>query len=179
MRYNIKHITRFTYETAISESVMEVRMQPRSEGPQRCLNFALTTSPASRVMTYQDFDGNTVHHFDIPGSHSLLTLTAEALVDCDAVKPLPYRLGPAGWSQLDALTADGSCWESLAPSTFARPTPLLDELRTEIGLERGHDPLVMLRRLMGEMYRRFDYVPQSTRVDSPIDDALKERRGVC
>jgi len=32
---------------------------------------------------------------------------------------------------------------------------------------------------MGEMYKRFEYAPQSTRVDSPIDDALKERRGVC
>jgi len=179
MRYNIRHITRFTYESAISESVMEVRMQPRSEGPQRCLHFALTTLPASRVMTYEDNDGNVVHHFDIPGSHALLTVTAEALVDCDAMRPLPYRLGPEGWSRLDAMTAAGVCWEYLAPSTFARATRKLEDLRTELGLERGNDPLVMLRRLMGEMYKRFEYAPQSTRVDSPIDDALTERRGVC
>jgi transglutaminase-like putative cysteine protease len=179
MRYHIHHITRFTYETTISESVMEVRMQPRSEGPQRCLNFALTTSPAARVMTYQDNDGNNVHHFDIPGSHALLTVTMDALVDCDPVRPLPYRLGPAGWAQLDALTAGGTYWEYLTASAFARPTPLLDHLKGELGLQRGNDPIVMLRRLMGEMYRRFEYAPQSTRVDSPIDDALKERRGVC
>lgn len=179
MRYTIRHITRFMYESSISESVMEVRMQPRSEGLQRCLNFALTTSPASRVMSYQDHDGNAVHHFDIPGSHSRLTVTMEALVDCDSVRPLPYRLGPAGWSQLDALTANGLYWEYLAPSRFARSTPSLDTLRRELGLERGNDPIVMLRRLMGEMYKRFEYAPQSTRVDSPIDDALAERRGVC
>lgn len=179
MRYNIRHVTRFTYESPISESVMEVRMQPRSEGPQRCLHFALTTAPASRVMTYEDHDGNVIHHFDIPGSHSLLTVTAEALVDCDVTRPLPYRLGPGGWSKLDAMTAAGACWEYLAPSTFSRSTPRLEDLRTELGLERGNDPLVMLRRLMGEMYRRFEYAPQSTRVDSPIDDALTERRGVC
>jgi transglutaminase-like putative cysteine protease len=29
------------------------------------------------------------------------------------------------------------------------------------------------------MFRRFEYSPRSTRVDSPIDDALKTRRGVC
>ena len=179
MRYNIRHITRFTYESPISESVMEVRMQPRSEGPQRCLEFALTTSPAARVLTYQDHGGNMVHHFDIPGSHALLTVSMEALIDCDAVRPLPYRLGPGAWGQLDALTADGACWEYLAPSVFARSTPLLDALRAELALERGNDPMVMLRRLMGEMFQRFEYAPQSTRVDSPIDDALSERRGVC
>ena len=61
---------------------MEARMQPRSDGYQRCLHFALTPSPSARVMMYQDHDGNTVHFFDIPARHARLTLTAEALVEC-------------------------------------------------------------------------------------------------
>ena len=73
MRYTVRHVTRFTYETPITESVMEARMQPRSDGLQRCLRFALTTTPAARVMMYQDHDGNVVHHFDIPARHSRLT----------------------------------------------------------------------------------------------------------
>ena len=32
MRYTVRHVTRFTYETPITESVMEARMQPRSDG---------------------------------------------------------------------------------------------------------------------------------------------------
>ena len=43
MRYTIRHVTRFTYEAPITESVMEARMQPRSDGLQRCLHFALST----------------------------------------------------------------------------------------------------------------------------------------
>ena len=34
---------RFTYDSPISESVMEARMQPRSDGAQRCLRFGLST----------------------------------------------------------------------------------------------------------------------------------------
>ena len=56
---------------------------------------------------------------------------------------------------------------------------LLDAFGREIGLERGHCPLVMLRRLMSEMYKRFEYSPKTTRVDSPIDEALQKRQGVC
>ena len=31
MHYTIRHMTRFTYEAPIAESMMEARMQPRSD----------------------------------------------------------------------------------------------------------------------------------------------------
>jgi transglutaminase-like putative cysteine protease len=179
MRYSIRHVTRFTYDAPITESVMETRMQPRSDESQRCLHFALTTTPESRVMMYQDHDGNTVHHFDIPAKHSRLTVTAEALVECLPRRPLPHRLGPGAWAALDAVAAAGESYEYLAESAFVTQGPAVDALRQELRLERGHDPLVTLRWLMGEMYARFEYSPRSTRVDSPIDEALEARRGVC
>jgi transglutaminase-like putative cysteine protease len=179
MRYSVRHVTRFTYDSPITESVMEARMQPRSDGFQRCLHFALTTTPDARVMVYQDHDGNTVHHFDIPARHSRLTVTADALVECLPRTPLPHRLGPGAWTTLDALASSGESYESLSQSTFVTPSAALEAFRQELRLERGHDPLVTLRRLMGEVYARFEYSPRSTRVDSPIDEALATRRGVC
>src|SRR6478752_482229 len=103
MRYTVRHTTRFTYESAITESVMEVRMQPRSDAMQRCLHFSLTTTPPSRVMMYQDPDGNIVHHFDIPPRHSRMTVTAEALVEYEAPPPLPAALPADAWTELDAI----------------------------------------------------------------------------
>jgi transglutaminase-like putative cysteine protease len=179
VHYTIRHVTRFTYDVPISESVMEARMQPRSEGPQRCIRFGLSTTPAARVKMYPDHEGNIVHHFTIPGRHDGLILTAEALVECAALPAPPDTLGADAWERIDALTASGAFWELLNPSPFARHTPPLDELAREIGLERGDDPLTTLRRLMAEMYARFEYSPRTTRVDSPIDDALHARRGVC
>jgi transglutaminase-like putative cysteine protease len=179
MRYTIRHVTRFAYETPISESVMEVRMQPRSDGVQRCLHFGVTTNPATRVLMYQDHSGNIVHHFDIPGVHEHLTITAESMVECEEPHELPHRLGPRAWAELDHLATSGELWEYLAPSTFARQTPLLDALAHELRLQRGNDPLVTIRRLMGDVYTRFEYRQRTTRVDSPIDDALTMKAGVC
>jgi transglutaminase-like putative cysteine protease len=179
MRYTVRHVTRFTYESAITASVMEVRMQPRSDALQRCIHFSLTTIPASRVMMYQDPDGNAVHHFNIPARHARMTLTAEALVECDTPPALPSQLGPHAWTELDAVAGSGEAWDYLAPSTFARPTALLEELVAGAGITRGSDPAVTLRTIMREMFARFEYSQRSTRVDSPIDDALRTRRGVC
>jgi len=74
MLYTIRHITKFAYESTVSESIMEARMQPRSEGRQRCVRFGLSTTPASRVRLYQDHDGNIIHHFNIPGRVSRLAV---------------------------------------------------------------------------------------------------------
>jgi transglutaminase-like putative cysteine protease len=179
MRYTVRHVSRFTYETPITESVMEARMQPRSDGFQRCLHFALTTTPQARVMTYPDHDGNAVHHFDIPARHSRLVVTAEALVDSLARAPAPDTLGPDAWNDIDALGASGEWFEHLAPSTYARPTPALEAFARELELTRSEDPLQLLRRLMRDMNARFEYRPKSTRVDSPIDETLTARCGVC
>jgi transglutaminase-like putative cysteine protease len=179
MRYTVRHVTRFTYETAISESVMEARMQPRSDGQQRCLHFALSTTPASRVMLYQDHDGNTVHHFNVPGRHSNLTLTADALVDCTPPAEVPDRLDAGAWDRVDTHAASGEFWELIAQSQFVKKTDALFEFARSIDLTRGDDPLSTLRYLMAQMYEQFEYSPHSTRVDSEIDEALSARRGVC
>ena len=179
MIYSIGHVTKFTYDTPVTESVMETRMQPRSDGGQRCLHFGLTTTPSSRVLMYQDHEGNRVHHFVIPGKHARLTITAEALVERDAVAPVPETLGAGAWDRLDALTATGEFWDSLRPSGFAHATALLDQFGNEIALARDADPLQTVRRVSAAVYARFEYNQDSTHVDSPIDDALGSRKGVC
>jgi transglutaminase-like putative cysteine protease len=158
---------------------MEARMQPRSDGFQRCVHFALTTVPQARVMTFPDHDGNAVHHFDIPARHSRLVVTADALVDAFDREPMPAAMGGGAWDQIDAVAASGEWFEHLAPSAFARQTPALDEFARELRVDRREDPLCLLRRLMAEMNSRLEYRPESTSVDSPIDEALAARCGVC
>ena len=79
--YRIRHHTRFRYSAPILESFMEVRMEPHSNGNQHCQSFSITTDPQSRIMSYQDYLGNTVNHFSIPGQHAQMTVQTEAVVE--------------------------------------------------------------------------------------------------
>ncbi len=119
MFYSIRHLTKFRYSAPVSESIMELRMQPRSEGAQRCLSFDLNVTPRTRVQSYRDHLGNVVHHFDVPSAHRQLTIIAEAMVDVAPRPALPLRLGGGAWKQLRAHLAAGDFWEMLAPSQFA------------------------------------------------------------
>jgi transglutaminase-like putative cysteine protease len=108
MYYSIRHVTRFRYSAPITESVTEVRMQPRTEGPQRCLSFNLTISPRARTQSHRDHLGNQVHSFDIPGEHSRLNITAETLVEMAAEFPaLPDSLSPEAWDALERMIDEG------------------------------------------------------------------------
>ncbi len=174
MLYTIRHLTRFRYSVPISQSVMELRMEPRSEGQQRCLNFKLTLNPNAQPMIYRDYLGNIVHHFDVPGHHKTLSITADAQVEIRPLQPLPDRLPATAW---DELAADD--YDMLLPSRYTHPSPLLDDLANELGAVRRDDPLTLLCDLNRSIAEAFEYAPASTQVDSPIDDALRTRRGVC
>jgi len=65
------------------------------------------------------------------------------------------------------------------PSEFARPSEALEHLASELNCERRGSPLDLLTELNEGIYKSFAYVPNSTRVDSPIDEALRTRQGVC
>src|ERR1019366_5417335 len=176
--YSARHPTTFRYEPAVRESVMEVRLQPRSDGEQRCLSFMLNVDPAANVMQYRDFTGNTVHHFDIAGTHKLVKVTAQSAVEVQSVPP-PRTSSVGDWADLDALIAGNDYWEMLLPSHFAHSNPELENLAKELRCERRGNPLVLLTELNEAIYKLFAYVPNSTKVDSPIEEALRTRQGVC
>lgn len=179
MHFKVYHLTRFRYDSHVSESVMEVRMQPRTEGGQRCLRFELSTSPRSRVFAYQDPLGNVVHHFDIPARHRELTITAESVVEFVSTIEVPRSVNDAVWTVLDDPALQDRHVDYLQPSRFATPSGALVAFRDELEMDRRADPLTTLRQLNARLFDAFEYAPQSTRVDSPIEEALEARRGVC
>src|SRR5580700_7900724 len=118
MTYLIRHVTSFSYQPAVGESVMEVRLQPRSDTRQRCLTSTIDVTPAVTVSDYLDFYGNAGHHFVLPCKHSSIEVSSETTVDM-----LPRldieNIERSSWSELDKLVAHGDYWEMLLHSQFA------------------------------------------------------------
>jgi len=177
--YAIRHVTRYRYSAPVRENVMEVRMQPRSEGGQRCFQFKLAVTPRATTQAHRDYLGNIVHNFDIPRKHVQLTVTAESVVETQPPDALPEALNGPAWADLKAIATDGDYWDLLQPSHFTAPTPLLHDLAAELSFDYEADPLRLLRQINTALYSTFDYATQTTSVDSPIDEAIASRRGAC
>jgi transglutaminase-like putative cysteine protease len=181
MRYTIRHLTTFAYDTPIDESVMELRMRPATTRAQRCLQFDVAVEPAARVFAFEDSLGNWVHHFNVPQRHDRLTINARAQVDLDAPPPLPEALPVSVWGEVDRQADAGDDWDFRQESAFTPWSGALVAFVDSLGpaARRDGDPLTTVRRVMAAIHGHFEYAPRSTRVDSPIDEALAARRGVC
>lgn len=179
MYYSIRHQTKFRYAQPVAETVMELRMQPRTEWTQHCLSFDIQLSPRARMHSYRDHLGNTVHHFNSPGKTDHLSITATSLVEVQPFREWPEELPDGAWEQIDATVHNGDYHEMLQPSDFAKPSPLLTELAAKLHVTRRGDPMTLLRQITRGIHEVFTYSPKTTRVDSPIDDALRTHKGVC
>jgi transglutaminase-like putative cysteine protease len=181
MYYIVNHTTRFLYSQPVTESVMEIRMKPCSEGPQRCLSFDLETQPKTRASEYFDPEANSVYHFDILPAHRRLEIKTRAIVEIAAHSPAAATavLEASAWAVLDERQRRGCDWFFRNASQFIQFTPLLQAFALEIGAVRRADPLTVLREINQTIFGLFDYMPQTTTVDSPLDEVLTTRQGVC
>ncbi|MEI9929542.1 MAG: transglutaminase family protein [Rhizomicrobium sp.] len=178
MHYSIRHITRFRYSTPVRESVMELRMQPRSEGVQALRSFQIVTNPRAQLYAYTDYLGNAVYHFNVLREHSELRIETQSLIEMTgwARPPAP----PIDWTQYDPANLSAEHFDFLEDSKFAKMTPALAAFMAARNLKAPLDnPASALERLSSSIYDAFDYKTGVTEVHSPIDDALKAKSGVC
>jgi transglutaminase-like putative cysteine protease len=180
MFYSIRHVTRFQYTSPVRESVMELRMQPRSEGPQSLRSFQIATNPRAQLYAYTDYLGNAVYHFNVLRAHSELRIETQALVEMAPFRDLPQAADGLEWQRYNSYNMNAEQFELIEPSKFCHSSELLRKFIAEHGLGQPEsDPLTALKDLCKTVHDAFDYQQGVTQVHSPIDDALKEGRGVC
>lgn len=181
MLLEIRHVTQYRYASLVRESVMEVWMQPQKNARQRLVSFELDLDPPAQVFSYPDSFGNAVYHFDVPQPHDKLTITARSAVETQAALPAPDQLDRGEWDRLRSEFLRGENFDFLHPHGFARETEALHAYMAEhqVDAMRDRDPLTAVRELSQLIYASFGYEAGVTRADSPIDEVLKARKGVC
>ena len=180
MFYSIRHVTRFRYNAPVRESVMELRMQPRSEGPQTLRSFQIATNPRAQLYAYTDHLGNAVYHFNLLREHEELRIEAQAVVELGPMRSLPDQLDVLEWERYNSFNLSDDHFDMLEPSKFARPSPELESFMRIADLAKPEgDPLTALKTLQRAIYDSFEYQSGVTEVNSPIEVALEQRRGVC
>lgn len=181
MLLEIRHVTQYQYAVPVRESVMELWMQPQKSTRQRLVSFDLELDPPAQLFSYADSFGNAVYHFDVPQPHDRLTITARAAVESQPPPPLPDALDMGEWDRLRSEFLRGENFDYLHPHGFPRETEALHAYIAEHDIDdlRRSDPLTAVRQLSSRIYESFAYEAGVTRADSPIDDVLKAKKGVC
>ncbi|MEP6693841.1 MAG: transglutaminase family protein [Chloroflexota bacterium] len=173
MKVRVEHITRFDYDAEIVESVIDVRLGPRSDAHQRWGRFEIGIDPAGAVRRYADGLGNTAFLVTVARPHRHLELRTAGEIETLLADPFavpaqsPDPLGPSALADF------------LDPSRLVPAVPELEALATPQRPASVEDGFPAVQRLMHLVNGRLQYVPGVTTVETNVVDVLGEPRGVC
>jgi transglutaminase-like putative cysteine protease len=182
--YDIRHVTSYAYEFPVSSATLSLRVTPRSDIGQRCLDHALIIDPPPKTLRVErDFFGNEVTMATI--ETGLMSLKVEARARVDIVRPV---VAPAGaspdWRQVAQAALDQIGLGADAPAHFIFASPRI-ALSAEVtgyaaqSFPAGRTIADGARDFAKRIRADFAYSPQVTDVSTPLDEAFAQRRGVC
>jgi transglutaminase-like putative cysteine protease len=181
--YQIRHLTVYSYDMPVASAKLALRVTPRDENGQRCIEHGLNISPSPASVTLErDFYGNTVNIVAIDTSHTELSIEATARVEVTR-EATPTMPGPQWESVADAALSDRDL-TAAAPAHFlfasSRVTLSADVTRyTRESFRPGRGIVEASLELARRIRNEFAYEPESTEISTPLAQAFAERRGVC
>ncbi|WP_404423832.1 transglutaminase domain-containing protein [Nibricoccus sp. IMCC34717] len=179
MLFRIEHRTTYRYAGTASESFMEARLTPVTDDNQRLLSRQLSTTPASNVHHYTDYFGNAVETFSIVHRHAKLRLDCVSEVETHPHAP-PTAAQEVTISEARQIFRSEklTLFEFLAASPAIGFASEVNQIANQFfrpGLSLGP----ALLELNHWFKREFRYTPGATRIDTPVLDVLRSRKGVC
>jgi transglutaminase-like putative cysteine protease len=178
MRWTVQHSTRYSYAAPVRDSFNEVRLQPVSNEQQKVDSFLLRILPTTRLRHYHDFYSNCVHHFEIPESHSTLSIESVAEVTTLDNHFLPLSARPAEMTRLPESLQHRLCYDFTQASRYVDLTPETWRMAVDAALNET-DVWQAAIQLMHYVHATLVYQSNSTHVHTHMRDVLSQRRGVC
>lgn len=183
MIYNVTHTTRYTYEGPVSHCLSEARLTPRSLPSQRLLSSNLLIHPQPGIVsTREDYFGNAVSSFAVLEPHDRFSVTATSVVE---VAPAPGALlMTPTWEDCRRRIASCSAEDLLQANEFIWESPFVPWVEglsdyAKAVLHPNRPIVEAAHALMQKIHRDFTYKPAATSIETPLEEVLQSRKGVC
>jgi transglutaminase-like putative cysteine protease len=182
--FEVTHTTVYRYVSVVSVSHNVVRLAPRLLDRQRPLSHRIElTPPPSVVSVHTDYFGNEVHFATIDEAHQELRVTAQSTV---AVGPsaIPDVSETQPWERVYGRCLLDHSKTTLEATEFTFPSPHVPVAPAYADYARpsftaGRPILEAVIDLTSRIHRDFTFDSEATTLATPLEEVLKNRRGVC
>jgi transglutaminase-like putative cysteine protease len=177
-RFNIHHVTKYTYEGPVRDSANQVMLFPIKDEFQEVLRQEISISGEPALEVFTDYYGNEVGSFTQAQPHDSLVIDSRLQVITKPRQPIQDQVA-AGvqWQQLHELQWQAPFIDFLKQEQFEALAGLLEEARP--GSLVGVTPLQAARQLKNYVFGRFKYIKGVTTVETTLDEVWKLKAGVC
>jgi transglutaminase-like putative cysteine protease len=189
MLLHVVHETGYRYRPAVDTAQHVVHLKPAHSATQQLMRYDLQIEPPPALLREQiDVYGNARATFSFQSAHDQLTVVADSIVNTtpdplarDAASA-PQLITP--WEQVRERFRyrAGAAYDSASEFLFASPYVPRDDAFTEFAhasFTSGRPLLYAAEALMTQIHTRMTFESESTEVNTPALDALKQGKGVC
>ena len=184
MIYDIRHLTTYSYESAVSFARCSLRLEPKSGDGQQLVSHSveIRPRPAERNVR-RDFFGTHTESVLIETAHRNLRIDSRSRVTVS--RQAPGRTAPSpSWESVRDVAFEAS---SLGPSSpvgyvFASSLvpvqqPVTAYAATSFPQSQGilAGAVDLMHRIRGD----FKYDPKATVISTPLREVFEKRHGVC
>lgn len=187
MKLCITHITQYTYQSPVADSVNEVRLTPFTNERQSCFQHAVHVEPNASLFSYNDYFGNQVHAFAVNEAHGRMTIrTQMTVLTQEAAEPEISEAGMSpeeAWAWLASNEAADEFAEYLLPTGYtgitAEVSAYADSVAGGVSSASAVSVYDWVANLSERIRAEFVYDPLATDVTTVAGDMFVRRRGVC
>ena len=183
VQYEVTHSTHFSYEAPVAQCLNELRLTPRVMPTQSVRKSEIIVVPEPAFLHHrEDYFGNDVSVFAVFDRHDKLTATARSVVEVEPAAEKAASL--TSWESVrDALQeqADDAYLEA-SEFVYRSPyVPIFPEIAkfARKTFDPGAPLLDVVKELNHRIHKEFLYDQKSTSIDSPLQEVLRKKRGVC
>ena len=183
MRYRVRHLTTYSYDEEVTDSLGIAHLVPRSLPWQRVASCDVATDPVPTDLRHDtDCYGNVATYFQVSQAHTRLVIEATSEVEverfpasaegCDQpwelARPVLLPSTPGAWRATDFALPSASVDQVPEAADYAAASFLSHRSVGAAVLD-----------LVARIHTDFDYDPTATTVTSTVAEVLATRAGVC
>ncbi|MDB5967457.1 MAG: transglutaminase [Polaromonas sp.] len=187
MLLHVVHETRYEYTPAVENAHHVIHLKPASRAGQRLLSHRLDIAPSPALQReVPDVYGNSRTFFSLQTSHEVLRVTSDSIVSTTP----PVMAGAAGgaaatpWEQVrdQFRYRAGAPYNGASEFLFASPYVPRDDAFVQFArpsFAAGRPLPEAAHHLMERIHDTMAYESDSTEVNTPALEALRQGKGVC
>lgn len=175
--FKIHHITKYTYEKPVTESVNEIRIFPYQCNTQEVLQHDLIITDQPEMLLFTDYWGNKTGIFSLLHAHRLLVIESKLIVR--TTLPAEQQINfQSGFGLLEKEVAGNMLLLELTrPDNITRQESIA--LICEQVFQPGKSVAAVVEQSSEYIFSHFTYTKGITTIETTVDEIMEHQEGVC
>ncbi|MBP6686863.1 MAG: transglutaminase family protein [Lacibacter sp.] len=174
--FQIQHVTKYTYNRPVKESVNQLRIYPVASDHQEILQHEVNITTDPELFFFLDYWGNRCADFSLLEAHTSLIIDSRVVVRTIGKETVP--LVESTREELkEQLASDFQLLELARPEEILS-TKALQQILTSLDCEKK-TVMQIVEACSAYIFSEFKYIKGITNIETTVDEILEHRSGVC